>query len=173
MKILPITDKELFLRYAIPCGEVLVKRGSLDPKLLKKAERIVTDGKTANIKPEEMFPTAAKMCTLLAHKMGKKAIDAEVIRRYFLFEHEKAVRWRMKIYPDVIPEKCIVYPARVLRSGELLLVNTPGGKKILDTRFAPEVKRGDWVSTHYSYASEKISSETAKRMLKRKKIEGA
>jgi hydrogenase maturation factor len=169
MKILPITDKELFLRYAIPCGEVLVNRGTLDPRLLKKAERIVTDGKSANIKPEEMFPTAAKMCTLLAHKMGKKTIDQEVIRRYFLFEHEKAVRWRMKLYPDVIPEKCIVFPARVLRSGELLLVNTAQGKRILDTRFAPEVKRGDWVSTHYSYASEKIPSETAKRMLRKRK----
>ncbi len=168
MKILPIADKELFLRYAIPCGEVLVKRGSLDSKLLKKAEKIVTDGKAANIKPEEMFPTAAKMCTIIAHRMGKKTIDQEVIRRYFLFEHEKAVRWRMKLYPDVIPEKCIVYPARVLRSGELLLVNTPAGKKILDMRFAPEVKRGDWVSTHYSYASEKISGETAKKMMKRK-----
>jgi hydrogenase maturation factor len=169
MKILPISDKELFLRYAIPCGEVLVKRGSLDPKLLKKAEKIVTDGKTANIDPSKMFPTAAKMCTLIAHKMGKKVIDQEVIRRYFLFEHEKAVRWRMRIYPDVVPEKCIVFPARVLRSGELLLVNTPAGKRILDTRFAPEVKRGDWVSMHYSYASEKISGETAKRMLRKKK----
>jgi hydrogenase maturation factor len=168
MKTLPIVDKELFLRYAIPCGEVLVNRGSLDPKLLKKAERIVTDGKTANIDSGKMFPTAAKMCTLIAHKMGKKAIDAAVIRRYFLFEHEKAVRWRMKLYPDVAPEKCIVFPARVLRSGELLLVNTPSGKKILDTRFAPEVKRGDWVATHYSYASEKIPSETAKKMLRRK-----
>ena len=39
-RILPITDKELFLRYAIPCGEVLVNRGSLDPRLLRKAERI-------------------------------------------------------------------------------------------------------------------------------------
>lgn len=170
MKILPITDKELFLRYAIPCGEVLVKRGSLDPKLLKKAERIVTDGKTANIDPAKMFPTAAKMCTLIAHKMGKKTINQEVIRRYFLFEHEKAVRWRMKIYPDVMPEKCIVYPARVLRSGELLLVNTPVGKRILDTRFAPEAKRGDWVSAHYSYAPEKIPSETAKRMLRKKSV---
>lgn len=170
MKILPIADKELFLRYAIPCGEVLVKRGTLDPRLLKKAERIVTEGKTANIDPGKMFPVAAKMCTLIALRMGKKAIDAEVIRRYFLFEHEKAVRWRMKLYPDIIPEKCIVFPARVLRSGELLLVNTPSGKKILDTRFAPEVKRGDWVSTHYSYASEKIPSETARRMLHRKKI---
>ena len=169
MKILPITDNELFLRYAIPCGEVLVRRGSLDPRLLKKAERIVTDGKTANINPGEMFPTAAKMCTLIALRMRKKAIDAEVIRRYFLFEHEKAVRWRMKIYPDVVPEKCIVFPARVLRSGELLLVNTPAGKKILDMRFVPEVKRGDWVSTHYSYASEKIPSETAKRMLRKRK----
>jgi hydrogenase maturation factor len=168
LKILPITDKELFLRYAIPCGEVLVNRGSLDPHLLKKAERIVTDGKTANIRPEEMFPTAAKMCTLIALRMRKKAIDQEVIRRYFLFEHEKAVRWRMKLYPDVVPEKCIVFPARVLRSGELLLVNTPAGKKILDTRFAPEVKRGDWVATHYSYAAEKISGETARRMLKKR-----
>jgi len=168
MKILPITDKELFLRYAIPCGEVLVRRGSLDPRLLKKAERIVTDGKTANIDPARMFPVAAKMCTLIALRMGKKAIDAEVIRRYFLFEHEKAVRWRAKIYPDVIPEKCIVFPARVLRSGELLLVNTPAGKRILDARFAPEVRRGDWVSTHYSYASEKIPSGTARRMMKKK-----
>jgi hydrogenase maturation factor len=170
MKILPITDKELFLRYAIPCGEVLVNRGSLDARLLKKAEKIVTDGKAANINPEKMFPTAAKMCTLIARKMGKKEVDAQVIRRYFLFEHEKAVRWRMRIYPDVAPEKCIVFPARVLRSGELLLVNTPSGKKILDTRFAPEVKRGDWVATHYSYASEKIPSETAKRMMRKRLI---
>ncbi|MEM5812392.1 MAG: hypothetical protein QXN71_03065 [Candidatus Aenigmatarchaeota archaeon] len=167
-KTLPITDKELFLRYAIPCGEVLVRRGSLDQNLLKKAEQIVTDGKDSKIDIERMFPVAVKMCTLIAQRMGKKAIDSDVIRRYFLFEHEKAVRWRAKIYPDVIPEKCIVYPARVLRSGKLLIVNTPTGRKILDKKFVPEAKRYDWLSIHYSYASEKIPTETAKRMLRKK-----
>ncbi len=105
------------------------------------------------------------MCTLLARDMGKKEIDRDVIRRYFLFEHGKAVMWRSRFFPDVNPRDCLVYPARVLDSRDRLMLRTPLGERIAKNSFETELRRNDWVSIHYDQIAERIDAETAKRML--------
>ncbi len=164
-KVLPIKDRELFLRYAIPCGEFLVKRGEVKQELLSKLNDVVRNGQETDIPIEKTFKVASRMCTILAKQMGKKEIDADVIRRYFLVEHENAIRWRKQIRPELKLEECLVYPGRVLKLGnESVLVKTPLGERLFRDDFANGIKANDWVSVHYDYIAEKISPDHVRMM---------
>jgi hypothetical protein len=165
MELLPIKNKELFLKYAIPCGEVLVRRGEIEPEILENLRKSVECGDNIEIDVAEFFPVAARMTTILAKRMGKKEVDEEIIRRYFLLEHEKAIRWRMKIHPDVKIRDCMVYPGRVLKIySDSVLVKTLLGEIFLRNDFNNNLKIKDWVSTHYDYVSEKINPNYANKM---------
>jgi hypothetical protein len=167
-RVLPIKDKELFLRYAIPCGEVLVNRGELKAGLLKKVTEAVENGQEVDAPVEDIFRVASRMCTIIAKRMGKTEIDEEVIRRYFLIEHEKAIRWRKLVRPDISVKDCKVYPAKVLKiDGNGALVRTPVGGKRLKDGFEKDLKKGDWVSAHYDYIPEKLKPEYVRRMQKK------
>ena len=164
-RVLPIKDKELFLKYAIPCGEVLVKRGDIKEELLRELNEKVSHGQEVDVPIENIFKVASRMCTIIARQMGKREIDAEVIRRYFMVEHEKAIRWRKQIYPDINLRDCIVYPGRVLSiDSDRALVKTPLGKSLLRSELSGKLKPGDIVSTHYDYISEKVSSDKLRFM---------
>lgn len=160
-----ITDRSLFLRYAIPCGHVLVKRGDLKQETLDSVKERLLRGEGVREDLEALFPIAVRMCKLLAQKSGKGAIDPEVIRDYFWREHAKAVEWRAEIYPDLPKEECLTFPARVLEPGKNPLVETPLGKKRAKADFVSQVKKDDWVIVHYDYIVEKIPWEQAERLL--------
>ena len=164
--VLPIADKELFLKYAIPCGRVLVERGTLDSKVLERLHRNVTYERDIRERVEECFPVASKMTSIIARRMGKDSVDAEVIRKYFLLEHKKAVDWRARLFPDIRKEECIVYPARVLEAGNKIVVNTPVGERAVRDDFVKGLKRNDWVTVHYDFVGEMIDRKTAERMLR-------
>jgi len=171
-KNLPVKDKGLFLRYAIPCGEVLVKRGELKEELLRKLNSSVRTGEEISTDIEDVFKVASRMCTILAKQMGKSEIDSEVIRRYFLIEHEKAIKWRKQIKPDISVRECKVYPGRVMRTDKRgVLVKTRLGERLYRDDFAQELKSKDWVSVHYNYIAEKIKSDHVSKMLGRRKNE--
>lgn len=164
--IYPIKDKGLFLKYAIPCGQVLVKRGDVNQKKLDTLRQGLLMGAEVKEDLEKIFPIATRYLTLMAKRAGKREIDAELIRRYFWREHQKCVEWRMAIYPDVMPEKCLVLPARVLKAGAKAVVQTPLGKREVKQDFCRGMKEGDFVAVHYDYAVEKINSGQAKALLK-------
>ncbi|MBN2102095.1 MAG: hypothetical protein JW716_04460 [Candidatus Aenigmarchaeota archaeon] len=165
-KTLPIKDREMFLKYAIPCGDVLVDRGELKQRLLDKMKGSVIDQKELNYDIENTFKVATRMCTILGTNMGKSDIDEEVIRKYFLHEHEKAIQWRMQIKPDVIPEKCMVYPGRVVNTNSKgVTLNTPLGRVVAKDEFIDRLRTGDWVSMHYSQIAEKIPKKEADSMV--------
>ena len=169
-KALPIRDKELFLRYAIPCGEVLVKRGELRHDLLRELNDSVANGQEIDMPVGNIFKVASRMCTILAKRMGKTEIDAEVIRRYFLLEHEKAIVWRKKVRPDISVKDGLVYPGKVLKIDfDKALVKTPLGEAMLRNDFTPGLRPGDQVSTHYDRVSEKLKREHMDSMLKQRR----
>jgi hypothetical protein len=169
-RILPIKNKELFLRYAIPCGEVLVKRGELKEELLRQLNDSVKNRQEIDVPIERVFKVATRMCSILAKQMGRKEIDEEVIRRYFLLEHEKAIRWRRQIKPDIRLEDCMVHPGRILSIGpDKVLVKTKTGEKLFRNDFAEGLKNRDWVSVHYDYIAEKIKKDQVDKMLERRK----
>ena len=168
-KVLPIKDRELFLRYAIPCGEVLVRRGEVRESLLKQLNDSVKNRQEVEAPIEDVFKVASRMCTILAKRMGKNAIDEEVIRRYFLVEHEQAILWRKQVRPELKLEECLVYPGRVLKiADEGILVRTPLGERMFRSDFAQGLKARDWVSVHYDYVSERINESHVNRMKVRK-----
>lgn len=165
-------NRELFLRYAIPCGEVLVDRGELREELLKKLNDSVRDKQEIDIPVERVFKVATRMCSILAKQMGRKEVDDEVIRRYFLLEHEKAIRWRKEIRPDLSVKDCLVHPGRILRiDPDRILVRTKLGEKFFRNDFAEGLKTKDWVSVHYDYIAERIKRDHVNKMLKRRERE--
>lgn len=167
-KILPVKDKELFLRYAIPCGEVLVNRGELKEELLSQLNNSVKNKEEIQTPIENVFKIAARMCTILAKEMGKKEIDPEVIRRYFLIEHEKAIKWRKRVRPDLKVKDCMVYPGRILRiDPDRILVKTKQGEKFFRKDFAEDLRKKDWVSVHYDYIAERIKTDHVNKMLRK------
>lgn len=160
-----ISDKTLFLRYAIPCGHVLVKRGDLKQEDLDRVKKQVLRGEEVQEDIENLFPIAVRMCKLLAKQSGKEVIDEDVIRQYFWHEHRKAVEWRASIYPDLPKEECLTCPARVLKAGRKPLVKTTHGRVFAKTDFVPSLKRDDWVILHYDYIVEKIPWKKAEELL--------
>jgi hydrogenase maturation factor len=164
-RVLPIKDRELFLRYAVPCGEVLVKRGEVRSELLGRLNGSVRHRQDIDYPIEGVFKVASRMCTIIAKQMGKSEIDAEVIRRYFLVEHEQAIRWRQQVRPELRLEECLVYPGRVLRiADEGILVKTPLGERMFRADFAEGLRVRDWVSVHYDYVAERLKESHANRM---------
>ena len=161
-----IKNKELFLRYAIPCGEVLVRRGDLQKEMLEKLSERIERKRDIDIPVGRLFPVAGKMCTVLAKEMGKERIDDDVIRRYFLHEHEKAIKWRRLFFKDIDLKECLVKPGRVMNAGEKVVLNTPLGKRVVEKNFEPELKKNDWVSMHYDHICEKLPRDHAKKMLR-------
>lgn len=169
-KVLPIKNKELFLKYAIPCGGVLVRRGELKKELLSDLTLRVEHGQDVNSPIENNFKVASRMCTILAKKMGKAEIDDEVIRRYFMFEHEKAIEWRKQIHPDINIRDCMVYPGKVIKADDgKVLVKTPLGEAFFNNVFDKELNAGDKVTTHYDYVSEKAKTDHIGKMMNRMK----
>jgi len=161
MSDLPIKDRELFLRYAIPCGSVLVDRGTVSQKTLDQLKEKLLSGKPIKQDLGKVFKVGVRMLTITAKRMGRKEVDKEVIRKYFWFEHMDCINERVKTYPDVVPEKCLVLPAKVLEKG---LVKTPIDERKVRTDFVPDVKPGDWVTVHYSYIVEKITEKQAEQL---------
>jgi hydrogenase maturation factor len=158
-------DRILFLRYALPCAGTLVKRGSTTQgnvdRLVSKVSR--------NIAPEDgsekIFVVANAMCRAIARQMGKKSVDADVIRKYFLLEHSKVVDERFELMKDFSPAECRTYPGRIVSMGAgSAIVETPRGRKKYRTILAKGIKNGDIVSVHYDFVIEKIDGQTEKKM---------
>lgn len=172
MDDLPIKDKELFLRYAIPCGGVLVDRGSVSQKTMDQLKGDLLSGRPIGQDLGKIFQVGVRMLNLLAYRRGKTAIDQNTIRRYFWFEHPDCVREQAKTHPDVVPEQCIVLPARVLKAGKETLVRTPLDDRKVKQDFVPDIKPGEWVMVHYSYIVERITEKQAKWLKKYMEREG-
>lgn len=172
MKVLQIRDKDLFLRYAVPCGEVLVKRGDLKAELLRKFNDSVKHKQGVEYPIEDVFKVATRMCTILAKRMGKKEIDSEVIRRYFLLEHDKAIQWRKQIKPDINIKECSVKPSKVLEiHDDKIRVMTRLGEMMCRPDFVRNLRINEWVSVHYDYIDERLKPHHVNKMLKEKSWE--
>ena len=157
-------DKILFLKYAIPCGQILVKRGDYEQSLLDDIKEKTIRHEVENTDPEETFKIAVRMCYLSARKLGKEKIDTDVIREYFWHGHEEAVKWRAEVFRDIRLDACRVYPGQVVFVKDFATVKTKLGSLEFRKDFLPDVQKGDFVITHYDYVIEKIDKETAEEL---------
>lgn len=164
-------DRELFIRYAIPCAGTLVQRGSTTQEVVDDLINRISESRELPENIENMFKVALAMCTLLAKKENKDEIDADIIRKYFLVEHDEIIEKRYKEMGDFDPEKCRTYPGQVIEMKEkTVILKTPKEEKEYKNILIPNLKTGDLVITHWGFVAEKTDIETAKKILKIKNI---
>lgn len=141
-----LVERELFLRYALPCGKNLVKHGRISQSELDKGMGI----------DEHHFKVGLFMCEQAAKKLGKTVIDRDAIRQYFWFDHDRLVKEHELIDKSINPNLCIVYPGEYLGNGR---VRTPVDERNVNISFVPNVKLGDYVTVHYNHICEIITKK--------------
>jgi hydrogenase maturation factor len=151
-----VSNKKVFFLYAHPCGDVLVKRGSLPAETLEGIRQDLRSGGDVKADPK-LFKVAYAILTMIAKRVGKRTIDEEVMHEYYWKEHDEHVMNESKIKEDVIPEMCKVFPGRILYArGKGAVVETPVGRRSINIEFVPNISVGDCVTVHYNYACERI-----------------
>lgn len=147
MKKPEITNKNLFLKYAIPCSSTLVMRGSVSQEVIDELKRKVIANEEITENLHDIFKVASVMCSATALDMGKTEIDAEVIREYFINRHDKAVKERWDLMKDFDKDKC-----------KVRVVTYESGTDLKE-EFCSGVEPGDQVAVHYDYVIEKLPKD--------------
>lgn len=160
----------LFMKYALPCAGTLVKRGDVKQEYADMLMDAVKNGKRIPEGAERIFKVALAACSLLAGDSGKKSIDEDVIRRYFLFGHDEVIGRRYEEMGDFDPQACRVTAGVVESAGRgFAVVRTLGGRKRYRADYC-NARKGDTVVTHWDFIVEKTDRETAGRMNSCRKI---
>lgn len=160
-----IEDRRLFLKYALPCAGTLVKRGDVKKEYVDQLIGIVSDGNVPEEDAESMFKIANAMCGKIAERMGKKTVDTEVIRTYFLLEHSDVVDDRYALMGDFNPVDCKTYAGTVTqKDGDYATVETRLGRKRYRTAFTRDLKEKDRVVVHWDFIVEKAPKFFVEKM---------
>ena len=166
-KKMEIEDRLLFLKYALPCAGTLVKRGIVSQEHVDNLIELVSKGKLPEDNAENIFKVANAMCSVIAMRMGKKKVDSEVIRRYFLREHDKVVEERFEQMRDFNPDDCKTHSGSVVGvRGGFATVETSLGRKGYRDDFVKDLKEGDKVVVHYGFIVEKLSERMIKELMR-------
>jgi len=162
-----VTNKRLFLKYAFPCGKVLVSRGNITKEFLDEIKESIVKNKPLKEDYIKPFKVALFFSSDIAKKQGKKIIDEEVIHKYYLEGHDEVVEWRADLKPDIVVSSCRIKPGKILNTNKDATVKTPIGTMEVKLDFIPNAKIGDFITVHYDYGCEIISEELAKKLWKR------
>jgi hydrogenase maturation factor len=159
----------LFLMYALPCSETLVKRGVISQSYRRRLMKAIFLNKKIPENSEKIFKVANLMCEKIARKLGKKSIDENIVRKYFLFEHDKIVDKRYKIFRDFDPLACRLYSGKVINiKNRKATVQTIVRRKKYGMYPFQNLKTGDYVVVHRNIIIEKINESLAKKLWKLK-----
>ncbi len=155
-----VANKKLFLKYAIPCGRVLVKRNLIKQEYLDSIEDSVI--KKLELKDEyvEVFDSAILMMTQMASKREKDVIDDDIIHDYFLKRHNEYLKHRVMEVDDVDERLCRVHvcPIENVHDGIALAHLPTGEDREIRLDFIPDARDGDNVAVHYNYGCEIIKN---------------
>ncbi len=158
---IPVTDRLLFLKYAVPCAGTLVQRGTITQEQWDRLIAAVAAGQ-APAGAERIFKVALAACSLLALDSGKPAIDAAVVRQYFRAGHDAVIDARYQEMGDFDPEACRVWAGTVERiSGRSAIVRLPQGMRECRADFLPDARAGEWVVVHWDFLVEQATEQEA------------
>jgi len=147
------------MKYALPCSDTLIKRGEVDENYIKKLFEIVKSGKDIPKNSEKIFKVAYSFCKKIGEKINKDPMDEDVIRRYFLYEHDDVVE---KIGYE---QSCKVYPGLCLKiENGLAKIITPIGVNFYKMDFLPDLKENEYVVVHREFVVERVSKDLAKKL---------
>lgn len=146
----------LFLKYAIPaisCHSFTQNQRDLFAKQV--SEEILPD-----INLEKTFGLAILLCKTLTKFRDKMLIDSDVIREYFLIEHNTSVDYRHNLgEKNLDPLLCKTYIGNVTEIGNGYARVLDRGEMKYNTVFVADVKIGDKVAVHYDFITEKITNK--------------
>lgn len=151
----------LFLKYAFPCTFIKRQKGKVNDEEYQRLETAaINNEKLPKDFLERIYDVAFKNISKIARKMEKETWDADVIREYFLKEHNVLID-NGEIFginaPETLRDLCRVHKARILEfKNGALIVEYNGRKRTVLESLVKDVKVGDIVSIHYGYAVEKL-----------------
>jgi hydrogenase maturation factor len=150
-------DRLLFFRYAWPAVGGCIQRAEITEEEVKRVTGLIRGGMTPEEKYENLFKVAMTHMTVLAK--GKNKIDKEIIRGYFLFEHNKFAK-----------DYCKTYYGSVKKIDERgASVETSLGIQRYRYDFAPDLQLNDIVIVHRGYVVEKVDEDLLVKIKKEKK----
>jgi len=160
-----IKDEILFLKYALPCINIHVKRGQTTGKIAEELINSLLKNKPIPYNLKDIFPLGYTACALIAKKHNKDVIDENVIRDYFWNEHESVIKESYEQFGDFKPQDCMVLPAKILAiSSKGIKVVTPYGEKVVKNTYKLELNKGDFVVVHFDCIVEKIEKRVFETM---------
>lgn len=159
------TPEEVFFRYAFPCTEDLFTTRLISKDDYKKMNEYSKKRKTPKRQElEKIYRNAIRRIKTLAQSSNKPIWDSEVIRNYFLKEHNKAIdegEGDYKNAPHRLRELCKVKIGEVVEKynrGKIVFYKVDYGdsKEQAIGTYYPDAKIGDRISTHWRFAVERI-----------------
>ncbi|MFH1770633.1 MAG: hypothetical protein ABH828_03690 [archaeon] len=151
--------EQYFLRYSFPCAHVLLEMGSINEKKLEELKENIVNNKTMNRTELMMlFSAAFRRMTEVAARMNKDVWDMEVIKKYFLEEHNMYIDKKDGNYDkfgSTFRDFCKVYKGKVIKKeGDVLTVQYGAKVRSVLSDILPEAKVGDNVTIHQAFAVE-------------------
>lgn len=156
-----ISPERYFLKYAYPCVNNLQHENKISKKDASNLEKLLFENKNITRDYlETCFPSAFRRIKEVAKGMNKDCWDMEVLRKYWLSEHNKFIDLGDGDYAKATPtfrELCKVHKAKVIDKKEkVLTVNYDNTIRKVFATLIPDVHIGDKVSVHLAYAIEKL-----------------
>jgi len=154
-----MNPEQYFLRYALPCSYVLINQGMLSKEEQEELESKLKKNKNLSKKElEKIFKAAFRRIKELAVKMNKDYWDIEVIRRYWLEEHNNYIDkgdGHYSKFSEDFRELCKVYKAKVTEiNNNILTVSYNNKTRKVFSDLLSKVKINDIVTIHQGYAIE-------------------
>jgi hypothetical protein len=161
-KMIDETPEAVFFRYSADCAYHLFSLGRIKKeqyiRILKcREKREVPDRAFL----EAVYPAAMERIKRLAETLGKNHWDVEVIRKYFLEEHNKVIDRGEGYYataPNALKELCKVRMGIVKAKDKRNTYRVDFGdrEEVVVGKYVPNVGVGDRISTHWKVAIEII-----------------
>jgi hydrogenase maturation factor len=172
MKFADAEAIRVFYAYAIGCFEIHETKGDLGKKEARNLIRMYGSGKDMPVRIDNYFPKAISRCADTAKQMGRSEMDAEVIREYFWYGHDRLVD-QEALSTSMNPDYCKVWPGIVieLNGRRHAMVKTPQWKMNYRRDLVPEIEKGQNVTVHRKFIAEIIDKETAEELLRKKGLD--
>lgn len=151
--------EQYFLKYSYPCAHVLLESGAISEEKFKELEQyVLNNGLMEREELETIFSAAFRRMREVAAKMNKDVWDYEVIRKYFLEDHNMYIDKKDGNYEkfgDTFRNFCKVRKGKVIsKDDDVLTVSYDGGERKVLGSMLPEAKVGDNVTIHQGFAVE-------------------
>ena len=151
--------EQYFFKYAFPCAQVLLDQHKIDKAAYDELKRRFYANEDVSKKDlEQIFVNGFRRLKIVANKMGKQPWDNEVIRRYFVEEHNQFIdegEGEYANFGEDFRSVCKVYEAEIIDKKDNILTvkynNTT--RKVLGD-IVKNAKVGDKVTIHLGFAIE-------------------